>query len=159
MHNTDQPSGPKDLDGILSWHADIFSRLQDIDDTVESSLLNEILKSFKHGVVLTPSYSGLGGADIVASMLCEQAQRLVESQGSSPSSTFKGLRCHAACDIASGPRRVLREHPMESRPEHVFNNILDRLFPADRIKCEGTLRKKLGKYRLAEAREERRTCV
>lgn len=118
-------AGPSTLDELLAWPAQGLASLEEADAALESNMSAIARDKLMGGIVLTTSYSGLGTAECALSMVVEEFAR--QNPGMPCNVVF-----YSACDVAPEARQCLLAHGRQSRPRHVFGDLLDRLYPTDK---------------------------
>jgi len=118
------PPGPASLNDIIfGWPMYGVTALLD-HGAAWGAALKPLMQASCARVMLTTSYSGMGCAEMAASMISEAlAGQGIETR----------FVPWSATDVDRTCREMLMEHEPGSRPEHVFGNILERI-PADLLK-------------------------
>ena len=116
-----RPDGPTTLEGVLDFPRRFLA------DLARHDLVDNASMTLQRGVVITTSYSGMGGAETAAAML---ANGLGEACGITPC-----LHFYSAVDNARRAQIALLGHNVGSRPNHVFVDVLDRLPASVRSTC------------------------
>ncbi len=119
--------GPTTLEGLFNWPNFAVRRMLDYAATNGIPQFGVSLRRVARNIQVSTSYSGMGCAEAVCPML-KAALRTVGVETS--------FQIHSATDTNSTCRRVLLQHQEDSRPEHVFFDVLDRLPPAVRVELE-----------------------
>jgi hypothetical protein len=133
----DRRRSPETLTEILDFRAVVMDDLRHVDCGDGRSYLDNMHQMLKNGVVLTSTYSGLGSAELAASLLSAACDH----------GGGKGFKFHSACDFAKGPRCALMSHVEASAPLHVFGDVLDRLPQGARHAVVGILNRKMRQWR------------
>ena len=107
----------------------MYDDMEKYDAANATSLCDELLSTCEAGFTLTTAYSGLGAAETVAVQIVEEVR--LRRKGSL-ASNFAPVVVHAACDLLRESHTALENHEPQSRPRHMFRNVLDRLFPEDK---------------------------
>ena len=129
--STMSPPGPSSLAGVLDIGAEVRSRLLQHCAALGVEDGQRVASILKSGVFLTSSYSGMGTAELAASM-CAQAFADCKSDetpmvvtedngiGSDGSAhhceAFVGVLCHSCCDNSEVCQDIL----LEGQSRHVF---------------------------------------
>ena len=112
--------GPVDYAESVEWARVQQKALQQFDSVNGTELYPRLCERMAKGIVLTSHYSGHGTPEIVAA----EVARTCSGQPK--------VSLYSACDICPKARKMLAVHDSSSRPQHIFNDILDKLEPAKR---------------------------
>lgn len=106
---------------------------------------------FARGIDVTTHYSGTGAAEMAVAAVAE----CVSQKWKSDEEDFEGVKFHGCCDKSPICRRVLLNHPPESKADHCFEDLCSR--PPERLTDQ--LGKLLLKYQRAAARASSPGCI
>ena len=110
------------LSHLLRWHVAMYDDMEKYDAANATSLCDELLSTREAGFTLTTAYSGLGAAETVAVQIVEEVR--LRRKGSL-ASNFAPVVVHAACDLHRESHTASENHEPQSRPRHIFRNVLD----------------------------------
>ena len=152
LHAAWSRGGPTSLEGILTVCPDrvrdVASELKNMPPEVIERVNSSIGSVIDSGIVLTSCFSGVGTFEGSARQVLDT---WADCKG------FVGAPncvCFASTDVMPSAQRVLLAHPAASRSRHVFSDVLDRLFPADREELLEIQGKALAEY--SNLKEEQR---
>ena len=145
------PNGPCALEGVLmtlpTACTDIvaYAHLNGLTDVIASLIQVSTL-----GLVLTSSFSGTGAFEIACHIVYDE---LCAALGTHADAR-KGCVSWAATECDPIARVMLMNHTTATRPRHLFANVRDRLFDADRADLEEIVRSKLEAWDCARVSHE-----
>lgn len=122
--------GPATGHDLLCWPTRVLDDLGLHDAAKGTDLHKRCLEAWAKGVVITSSYSGIGGAETAAaacSFAAEARWAQQQPQRSTGKGGFHGAAFYSGCEFDPLPRRCLQAHPACSRPAHIFEDVLDRV--------------------------------
>ena len=111
-----QPEGPKSPEDLHSWPGHIAEAMRLAGG---ASLRRLRKKCCEQPLTVTTTYSGTGAAE---ESTCHSMRCMAEVLG-----TPTRVRCYSACDPAPEAQQALLHHDSESKPEHIFDSVTDRI--------------------------------
>eukprot|EP00439_Symbiodinium_sp_Y106_P041214 s646_g5.t1 len=136
----DEPEGPTCYEDIFLWPQRLLQNLRSCrtdDGSFSAQVLQDNLRACGK-VVLTTSFSGIGSAEVAASMIAQQLQ--------ADSLWPRGnLQVHSVCEKEPSCRKVLMAHSSPCRADHMFKDIVHSFSAA----VEKAIKQKLGALREA----------
>lgn len=116
------------LAAVVDFPSRYLDKLKEHDIRHGSSLLPQLLRNTcAQEVLVTSSYSGIGGAETAASML---SAHISSTDQAAPAR----IRMYSACERKKTATAVLQQHPAMT-DAHIFGDILDRLPKHVRQQC------------------------
>ena len=134
------PSGPGELNEILSAAEWRLRDLENYDAKHSTSLLDRVQACFEGGIVVTTTYSGCGGGESACSLL---AAALAHRK---PDCKME-LTFFSACDIGKLQQKVLLAN---SGLAHVFTDVTHRVRPEVKKSMENVLHKRLSEFEVVK---------
>ena len=116
----DWQTGPDSLAELYAWTSNAFSCLSEKKPESLVCLRDNVGR----GGTIISHYSGKGTAESMLADISEYVCKMSPSLGTCLQPRF---RCSSACDISHTCRNLMLQQPEESRPQHIFGNILDRI--------------------------------
>ena len=127
------PSGYMGLPELLDHGQNALASVREHDRRCQSALEGRVLSNLDGCIVVTTSYSGLGTAEIAGSQIAAAFKKRVVN--------------FSAADHAKGPLQVLLHgHAEDTKPLHVFGNILFRLPKSVRSEVMQLQKQKMKEY-------------
>ena len=130
--------GPQSLAEILDMGQQVMKSIRMADKKMRLKMEENLKRNLEDGIVLTSSYSGLGSAEIAASMLQEAAHN-----------GGNGFHFWSAVDVSRGARVALQQlgGGNSKGPDHIFQDIMDRIPTQVRQNLQGILKQKTMRYK------------
>lgn len=128
--------------------------------------LDRAVRGADRKLCITTSFSGGGAAELALAMLHHEFTTGSEAGSMKDPDTMEGvlsddedtdsegatqLMMYSACDVDPTCQRILAGHPIESRPRHIFCDVLARLPAAVYAKCKAIEQDKLLAFEQAGA--------
>ena len=111
--------GPQTLADVLETHLRNAHQLNEHLRKKGVDVKKHWAQLAQAGIVVTSAYSGLGTMELVTSQVLREVAKHVLHCDEWP-----GLVHYSACEIDPVARSVLLQLPLESRPQHVFGDVV-----------------------------------
>ena len=149
MHKA--PAGPKTFEEAIRWAPANCKAMFEYDEINGTSFLKELKETVSDGVEINSNYSGEGCVETTCPMIADAVKGLIAADGDiyndqDPGSKknvqekrdhqARSITIYSCADIEPHCRQSLMNHKKESRAEHTFGNLLDRLEHGARLKVE-----------------------
>ena len=121
-NSDEEPDGPTSYEELFMWPVRLLQKLRTFasseDQQGESAgdVINRNLRAIRR-LVLTTSFSGVGSAEVAASMMSQHLQGDALWRSDT-------LQVHSVCELKSSCRKVLMAHGSPCRANHVFKDIV-----------------------------------
>lgn len=124
--------GPSTLGGVLEVVPDGVRHMM---DRCPQDLKGHSQAKLSEGWVVSSWFSGTGGFEAVAVQVAGVLRDVLQIDGK--------VVCYFATENWAGAQQALLGHSEESRPLHMFVDVLDRLFDVDRWRLQSAVEQKL----------------
>ena len=126
-------AGPSPFHDVVNWaHRHLFIQH---DAAPGENFVNALGENLRKGVVVSACYSGNGTAEFAAAEFCRAFSAVADASGPTVQA-----RMYSVCDWDVAARKVFLPHGAQTAPEHVFNNIVDRVGEKSMASLEAALK-------------------
>ena len=134
MNSCSEAAGPALLEIVTALCTAFPDRVAESSD---AKLAVAFADAMHRGVQLTTSYSGMGTPEAAGQMIV-RGYKDYAARSSTDIESIKGIFNYSAADCCGNARQTLLSHRLESRPEHIFGDVLCRLCEQDeqKMRCE-----------------------